>query len=360
MELLETTAQSYEIEKIINESNDYLIIVSPYLQINNRLKPRLEVCFSKTAKTLILYRENKLTSYELEWFDQFKSVTLMPIKNLHAKCYLNEKTALISSMNLYDYSQIHNHEIGVKFTRENNASEIDKLLSFISNIIKTDYPQRDLSYYTNYHKEFTMGKLYAELAGSYQFPPMKDGLDGVYNFMCEIAKKFHSFEKDEYKQEGNALLRSARLNEDHYNKVKAEIIKHSIPAVEEKKEEYTHDDFKTEWLKHLSEKYKDHNFTIENEIIIAKDFPVENVHYSTRYGFASFEFNFDYDYMRKVKDKKDFELLTSLKDYRLYWSPANKINIYHAKNADFENVKKDVAYCAEGLNKILKEIKSFS
>ena len=54
MELLETTAQSHEIEKIINESNEYLIVVSPYLQINNSLKPKLDVCFNRNATTLII------------------------------------------------------------------------------------------------------------------------------------------------------------------------------------------------------------------------------------------------------------------------------------------------------------------
>ncbi len=39
-------------------------------------------------------------------------------QNLHAKCYLNERYAIITSMNLYDFSQINNNEMGVIFDRD--------------------------------------------------------------------------------------------------------------------------------------------------------------------------------------------------------------------------------------------------
>ena len=36
------------------------------------------------------------------------------VENLHAKCYLNENTAIITSMNLYEFSQQNNDEIGIR------------------------------------------------------------------------------------------------------------------------------------------------------------------------------------------------------------------------------------------------------
>ncbi len=38
-------------------------------------------------------------------------------ENLHAKCYLNEGEAILTSMNLYEFSQVNNHEMGVYVTR---------------------------------------------------------------------------------------------------------------------------------------------------------------------------------------------------------------------------------------------------
>ena len=39
-------------------------------------------------------------------------------QNLHAKCYLNERSAIITSMNLYDFSQVNNNEMGVFVDRD--------------------------------------------------------------------------------------------------------------------------------------------------------------------------------------------------------------------------------------------------
>ena len=42
------------------------------------------------------------------------------MKNLHAKCYLNEKMAVIGSMNMYEFSEKNNREMGVLVTREHD------------------------------------------------------------------------------------------------------------------------------------------------------------------------------------------------------------------------------------------------
>lgn len=34
-------------------------------------------------------------------------------KNLHAKCYINEESCIISSLNLYEFSQVNNNEMGI-------------------------------------------------------------------------------------------------------------------------------------------------------------------------------------------------------------------------------------------------------
>ena len=49
--------------------------------------------------------------------------------NLHAKCYLNENKALLTSMNLYEFSQVNNNEMGILVTRDEDDDlyrEIEK------------------------------------------------------------------------------------------------------------------------------------------------------------------------------------------------------------------------------------------
>ena len=50
----------------------------------------------------------------------FKSLTYIRTsycKNLHAKCYLNESLCIITSLNLYEFSQVNNNEMGVLIRR---------------------------------------------------------------------------------------------------------------------------------------------------------------------------------------------------------------------------------------------------
>jgi hypothetical protein len=225
MELLETTAQSLEIEKIINESYDFTIIVSPYLRINNRLKPKLTDCFNRNNSNLILYREYKLTEEEKKWLESFPKVKILAIRNLHAKCYLNENSALITSMNLYEYSQVNNHEIGVKLSIKHDKKDMTQLFGFIQSIIKTDYPDYNFSDYIKLQQEYSMGLLFKELAYEYVFPEQQGGLDGTYIYMSQIASKLFKFPNEDFYFDRSALLRSAKLDEKTYLFIRNELVK---------------------------------------------------------------------------------------------------------------------------------------
>lgn len=355
MELLETIAQSHEIEKIIKESEDYLIIVSPYLKINNRLRPKLTDCFNRCKKSIILYRENDLTQPERDWLYKFKNVDLLPIKNLHAKCYLNESTAIITSMNLYDTSQINNHEIGVKLTIAENEKEITQLLDFINTIIKTDHSTFDFSLNKSSAEEITMGDLYKELIENYDFPK-KLTTDGTFDFMCEVAMKLHQFPDEDYKASGNTLLRSAKLEKSLYEKLKAELLKKAS-----KKRSYDYAEFTEEWFKYLKAEFPNVQFQKEENIITATDFPNKGINFSNKNGFATFDFNANYDSMKRIKQTKKDGLEVLMSNYRLYWNGIARISVYHAKDIQvFEKVVEDINYCSKGLFTVLDEVKKFN
>ena len=62
-------------------------------------------------------------------------------KNLHAKCYLNEKEALLTSMNLYEYSQEHNDEMGILVSVDQRSAlkplqDADPTRSFTARFMK--------------------------------------------------------------------------------------------------------------------------------------------------------------------------------------------------------------------------------
>lgn len=61
--------------------------------------------------------------------------------SLHAKCYLNENEAIVTSMNLYSFSQQNNDEMGIHVTKENDTDlyndiyiEVQRLLTISEEI----------------------------------------------------------------------------------------------------------------------------------------------------------------------------------------------------------------------------------
>ena len=42
-------------------------------------------------------------------------------RTLHAKCYFNEQNLVISSMNLYDFSEVNNWEMSILIDKDNDS-----------------------------------------------------------------------------------------------------------------------------------------------------------------------------------------------------------------------------------------------
>lgn len=118
---LNTTGVSYHLENIIKNANDRLILISPFLKINNRIKELLEDKNRLKIDTRIIYGKSELQPDETDWLNSMKYIRTSYCDNLHAKCYINEDEALITSMNLYEFSQQNNNEMGLSITRENES-----------------------------------------------------------------------------------------------------------------------------------------------------------------------------------------------------------------------------------------------
>ena len=110
---LDTTGVSYHLQQLINNATEKLILISPYLKLNERLKQSLEDKDRMKIDVRIIYGKSELHPAENNWLKSLRSIRTSFCQNLHAKCYLSENGAIITSMNLYDFSQINNNEMGV-------------------------------------------------------------------------------------------------------------------------------------------------------------------------------------------------------------------------------------------------------
>ena len=106
-------------DKIIEEADRELILISPFIKPDDETKNLLENKRRVTA-IHVIYGKKELNSKERAFLD---SLGIKPTfrKNLHAKCYLNENEALLTSMNLYQFSQEHNDEMGILVSSEDDA-----------------------------------------------------------------------------------------------------------------------------------------------------------------------------------------------------------------------------------------------
>lgn len=118
---LNTTGVSYHLEELIKGTKDRLILISPYLQFTDRIKEHLSNLNIQKRDIRIVYRENKLQPEENNWLESQIGIRTSLCKNLHAKCYINENEAIITSMNLYEFSQQNNNEMGIHFTKSQDT-----------------------------------------------------------------------------------------------------------------------------------------------------------------------------------------------------------------------------------------------
>ena len=57
----------------------------------------------------------------MTWLHDLTYIRTSYCKNLHAKCYLNEESGIITSLNLYEFSQVNNNEMGVQIRRSEDS-----------------------------------------------------------------------------------------------------------------------------------------------------------------------------------------------------------------------------------------------
>ena len=107
---------------IISSARRELVIVSPHIKIHNIY---LDLLANRkddpNLKIIVIFRKGKRSDYDnirdsdLKFLSEFRNVQISMNKNLHAKIYANDFSYLMTSMNMYEYSQKNNIEFGVLY-----------------------------------------------------------------------------------------------------------------------------------------------------------------------------------------------------------------------------------------------------
>jgi phosphatidylserine/phosphatidylglycerophosphate/cardiolipin synthase-like enzyme len=133
---LDTTGISYHLQQLINNSEEKLILISPYLKINDRIKQCLEEKDKFKIDIRLIYGKSELQPTEHNWLKSLRSIRTSFCKDLHAKCYLNENEAIITSMNLYDFSQVNNYEMGIYIQKDKDGELYSDTYKEVARLIR--------------------------------------------------------------------------------------------------------------------------------------------------------------------------------------------------------------------------------
>lgn len=120
-QFLNTSATNYFLEELIKNAKDRLVLISPFLKLNDRIKELLSDKNRLKIDVRIVYGKSELQPEEISWLNEQTYIRTSFCKNLHAKCYLNEEFCIVSSLNLYEFSQVNNNEMGVLFNRTDDV-----------------------------------------------------------------------------------------------------------------------------------------------------------------------------------------------------------------------------------------------
>ncbi len=106
---------SAEIISLIQSSIKYCFLVTPYYKPWPLLNRTLEKAAASNKLITFIFRaggvnEDILKSLNKQGFD------IHLVERLHTKLYINENTAILTSMNLYDSSKENNYEVGYKIS----------------------------------------------------------------------------------------------------------------------------------------------------------------------------------------------------------------------------------------------------
>ena len=119
---LTTRGTTSELEKIINNAIDGVVLISPFIKIPDSLFQNLKAAAQRGVKISIVYGKSQLEPETLKRLMELRNAKLYFLENLHAKCYFNEKSMVITSLNLYDSSEENNREMGVLVTKQEDEA----------------------------------------------------------------------------------------------------------------------------------------------------------------------------------------------------------------------------------------------
>ena len=80
---LNTSGTTYHLEELIKDARDRLVLISPFLRLNDRIKELLEDKNRMKIDVRVVYGKNELHPEEIQWLNSLSFIRTSFCKNLH-------------------------------------------------------------------------------------------------------------------------------------------------------------------------------------------------------------------------------------------------------------------------------------
>jgi len=229
---LNTAKLNDEIKKMFMKEKYNIVIFSPYINISDELINILSS--SLYASIVIFYRECDNISY---YENKLPKVEFHVINDLHAKIYMSTSHIIITSLNLYEYSQKNNFESGIIFSNKHFSEMYDQICVELKGLlIKNNYDEEIIDEIAIYkHGSFyNIRHLYKDLMKKYGLDYDKVDQNKTNEYFHLVCEKM----LDEYK---NKFKNKDYYSRDDYDflrrdvKISKEMYRYGMKNIELKK-----------------------------------------------------------------------------------------------------------------------------
>ena len=153
MDFLTTKGIAASVENIIRNARNFIVLVSPFVKVDRTYIERLLEAERKGIDIKIVFGKEEISKLEQDKFANFNRLRLYFLENLHAKCYINDSSAIITSMNLYGYSEGYNREMGIEIRKYDNLKLYEDIKNEVNSIVESA-EKYGVNNYNTYTKSF--------------------------------------------------------------------------------------------------------------------------------------------------------------------------------------------------------------
>jgi len=184
MKLINPNEIGVKVSTLIIESKLFFTAVSPYLDISNwkKILINIEKAINRGVNISFYYREIKAQDFKTL---KGLGVNLYEITGLHTKIYFNETKVIVSSMNLYEYSDLHSIDIAIQFSDSKNYHKISE---YFINYIASCSSQKEIN-----SNSLVLNLTELQDCLINHFPNNEINLGNDYIFSSDLNKYFHLF-----------------------------------------------------------------------------------------------------------------------------------------------------------------------